>query len=307
MKYLYRLISFFILSFLLNKSNSFHVFDEEELTKRLLTQNSIKRLTSDLFMVNYVNDYYFEDLLNIGCSNSSFITKYLYSRFGNLYNLERNRFNSSFGCSSFNVLNSQKENLFGRNFDFPYSLSFIIWTQPKNKYKSISFALGLFLGMNTTDQIVNSKLLLLPFFLVDGLNEHGLGISVLEAQSNHTNHQHDPNKLDLTTTLMMRGVLDNCKTTQEAIDFFNSYNNRDADSDIITTYHFFITDSSGNSAIIEYNYEEIIVIKNNDKNYSDYLYVTNFHISKDVGEGNNNGYDRFKKMEARLIWNGMKL
>ena len=193
----------------------------------------------------------------------------------------------------------------GRNFDNPYSPSFIVWTQPKNKYKSISFVLGYYLNMKTDKDVVKSRLLLMPYAPLDGLNEHGFGISVLVAQQNHSNHQTKPNKLDLTTTLMIRAVLDNCKTTEEAIQFFDRYNMHDINEGI--SYHFFMTDNKGDSAVIEYVNGEMKVIKNKENNYSDYLYVTNYYLSKEIGEGNNMGLKRYKTLEKQLKYGNITM
>ena len=255
-------------------------------------------------MINYTNDYYFEDLLEKGSKNITDLIKYVYSRFGSLYDFNLNP-KSSFSCSAFNVHNSKNENLIGRNFDNPYSPSFIVWTQPKNKYKSISFVLGYYLNMKTDKDVVKSRLLLMPYAPLDGLNEHGFGISVLVAQQNHSNHQTKPNKLDLTTTLMIRAVLDNCKTTEEAIQFFDRYNMHDINEGI--SYHFFMTDNKGDSAVIEYVNGEMKVIKNKENNYSDYLYVTNYYLSKEIGEGNNMGLKRYKTLEKQLKYGNITM
>ena len=34
--------------------------------------------------------------------------------------------------------------------------------------------------------------------------------------------------------------------------------------------------------------------------YNDYLYVTNFYLSKEIGQGNNMGYDRYQILEGKL-------
>ena len=145
----------------------------------------------------------------------------------------------------------------------------------------------------------------MPYAPLDGLNEHGLGISVLVAQDKKSNHQNNPNKLDFTTTLMIRGVLDNCKTIEEAIAFFDKYNMHDINEGI--AYHFFITDNYGNSTVIEYVNEEIKVIRNHELNYSNYLYLTNFYITKPIGEGNNHGLNRYQILEEKLKNGNIKM
>lgn len=305
MKYRHIFISFFYLIFLSDFTKSFYLSKDDEIDSRLLTENSITKVTSDLYMINYVNDYYFEDLENRGSKDYADLIKYVYQRYGNLYDFNIRNSEMSFSCSAFNVLNSKDENLFGRNFDNPYSPSFIIWTQPKNRYKSISFVLGYYLAMKNEENIIKSRLLLMPYAPLDGLNEHGLGISVLVAQDKKSNHQNNPNKLDFTTTLMIRGVLDNCKTTEEAIAFFDKYNMHDINEG--TAYHFFITDNYGNSTVIEYVNEEIKVIRNHELNYSNYLYLTNFYITKPIGEGNNHGLNRYQILEEKLKNGNIKM
>ena len=280
----------------------FYVFKDDEIRNRLLTGNSMTKISDrDLYMINYTNDYYLEDLLKQGVNSINSIYSYAYSRFGNIYNFYTTKsILDLLACSAFNVHNDKKQNLFGRNFDFPFTPSFIVWTQPKNGYKSISFVLGGLLGMLYETDIDKDKLLLLPYSPLDGLNEHGLGISVLVAGEglNYDNHQHNPYKLDLTTSVMIRAVLDTCKTTQEAIDLFKAYNMHDPMKNL--AFHFFITDKEGNSSIIEYLGEEMKVYKNNEFNYTKYLYLTNYYISKPVGEGNNRGADRYQTLKEKL-------
>jgi predicted choloylglycine hydrolase len=260
MKFNYSLISFFFLFSLLNEVNPFFISRDEDLNNRLLTENSITNVVKDLYMVNYTNDYYLEDMLQKGSKDYAELYNYALSRYGNLYDF--NFFpQSSSACSVFNVLNSEKQYLFARNFDNPDSPSFMIWTHPKNGYKSISFVLGLYLGMSNSQQIIKDRLLLLPYAPLDGMNEKGLGIAILNTEVVINTHQKNPNKIDLSSTIMIRGVLDNCETTEEAIQFFDKYNMHDINPDV--SYHFFVTDSNGTSAVIEYVDDEMIVIRNN--------------------------------------------
>ena len=39
---------------------------------------------------------------------------------------------------------------------------------------------------------------------------------------------------------------------------------------------------------------------NNEFNYTKYLYLTNFYISKPIGEGNRGGVDRYETLKAKL-------
>ena len=277
----------------------FYVSKDDEINNRLSTENSMTKISRDLYMVHYKSDYYLEDLLKQGAKDIPSLYSFAYSKYGTMYNFQRTNSVSNSACSAFNVLNPEGQNLFGRNFDFPFAPSFIVWTEPKHGYKSISFILGTFIGMNTEEEIDKDIMLLLPYSPLDGLNEHGLGMSVLVAsQGQGSNHQHNPYKLDITTSVMIRAVLDTCKTTQEALDLIKNYNMHDSIEQL--SFHFFITDSNGNSAIIEYLGEEMKVYRNNEYNYTKYLYLTNFYISKPIEEGNNGGLDRYETLKAKL-------
>ena len=294
------IFSFLILSFLITITSSFYIFDDEELKERQITIESLTNIREDFYMVNYKNDYYLEELLKKGGKGILEIYNYFYSKFGNYYDINIKPSQKDFSCSSFNVLNKNDRNLFGRNFDYQHSPSFIVWTQPKNGYKSISFSLGLFLGITNIENIVKDKLLLIPYSPLDGLNEHGLGISVLVAQQKYSNHQTNPTKLNISTTIAMRAVLDHCKTTEEAIQLFDKYNMHDIDISNSTSFHFFITDNNAKSAVIEYVNNEMKVIRNHEFNFSDYVYVTNFYLNKPIGEDNKSGLNRYKILEEKL-------
>ena len=73
------------------------------------------------------------------------------------------------------------------------------------------------------------------------------------------------------------------------------------------SYHFFMTDNKGDSAVIEYVNGEMKVIKNKENNYSDYLYVTNYYLSKEIGEGNNMGLKRYKTLEKQLKYGNITM
>ena len=49
------------------------------------------------------------------------------------------------------------------------------------------------------------------------------------------------------------------------------------------------------------------VIKNKENNYSDYLYVTNYYLSKEIGEGNNMGLKRYKILEKQLKYGNITM
>ena len=291
---------FILLLFLVNYSNEENVnpdiFKGRENILRKLTMKSLTKVTNNFYMINYLNDYYLDDLLKFGHKNINSLINFIKGKIGNNYDFNINKITKGFACSSFNVYNNNNQNLFGRNFDYSSAPTFIVWTQPKKGYKSISFVHGKFVGLYEGREIIKDRLLLTAYAPMDGMNEHGLAISVL-LLDNKSTHQSNPTLINVSTSIMIRGVLDFCKNINEAILFFKKFNMHDAIEG--KSFHFMLTDSNGDSVIIEYIDNEIKLIKPNMNNYLKYLYITNFYLSKDNFVKDN----RYKILEDNLKTN----
>ena len=303
----YNLIFIYILLIFisLTKSTRLSYFTDSEIKLRQLTMDSLTKISSNFYMVNYLNDYYLPDLLKFNNKDVTDIVKFAYQKFGTEYDFDIKKLTSGFACSSFNVLNKENSNLFGRNFDYGSSPSLIIWTQPKTGYKSISFIHGKFLGINDENNIIKDRLLLTPYAPMDGMNELGLAISVL-LLSNKSTHQTNPELTDITTSIIIRGILDTCSNLEEAINFFTKFNVHDAIEG--SSFHFMVTDAKGESAVIEYVNNVMKIIKPDTiKNVNNYLYVTNFYLSPDSSSSSKMGYDRYLILEKYLNVKGVKM
>ena len=132
---------------------------------------------------------------------------------------------------------------------------------------------------------------------MDGCNEAGLAISLLKLTKNQV-HQDDPNKKNITSSIMMKAVLDYCKNVEEAVDFLNKYNLHDMVEG--SSLHYLIADSQGNSVIIEYIDNKMLTIKPYEIETVKYLYLTNFYLKKPIGPGNENGLDRYLILKEKL-------
>ena len=302
----YNLIPIYLLITFLSISKALRLtyYTESETKLRQLTMESLTKISSNFYMVNYLNNYYLPDLLRFNNKDVADIVKFSHQKFGTEYDFDIQKLTSGFACSSFNVYNKENDNLFGRNFDFGSSPTLIIWTQPKTGYRSISFIHGRFLGINDENNIIKDRLLLTPYAPMDGMNELGLAISVL-LLSNKSTHQSNPESTDITTSIIIRGILDTCSNLEEAIAFFTKFNVHDAIEG--NSFHFMITDAKGDSAVIEYiNNEMKIITPNVMKNNNNYLYVTNFYLSSDRGSSKM-GYDRYLILEKYLNIKGIKM
>ncbi|MBO4807981.1 MAG: linear amide C-N hydrolase [Lachnospiraceae bacterium] len=166
------------------------------------------------------------------------------------------------GCSSFSVLDPSGNHLFGRNYDMPYPAdSLIIRTHPTEGYSSIGIVdmlhinLGNHCDYSIEDEESMSLLFAAPWCICDEINEKGLGISVLELDNKHV--VNDTSKPDLLMYSASRVVLDKCASVEEAISLLGEY---DIYSPRTNSYHFFVTDITGRSVILEWIDGELTVV-----------------------------------------------
>jgi hypothetical protein len=158
-------------------------------------------------------------------------------------------------CSVFSAI-AENSVVMGRNWDNQNVGSIIVnLYHPPNGYSSIFFCRSIDLGFGHKDlerhksSMFGSKLLSAPFYATDGINEHGLAVSV--AGVKETIHKPRPGKELVFITFLVRKILDQTKSVDEAVDLIERYIPFDIDKNMVST-HFFIVDSSGRSVILEY-------------------------------------------------------
>ena len=272
--------------------------DEEML--RNSTISSLKKITPNLYTLNYQNNYYLDEIINKGVKNQNEVKSFCTQKFGINFNFDEKQSDKVNSCSSFNVYNKKKQNLMGRNFDNPkLSPTLVVWTHPSNGYKSISFVDGEYIGIFEDQEIIKERLLYSVYDIIDGINEEGLALSILRLANTPSVHQDDSSKKNITSSIMMKGVLDYCKNVDEAVDYFKKYNLHEL-YDRNSSLHYLIVDSKGDSVILEYIDNKMIVIKPYEIENVKYLYLTNFFLKKEIGNGNNNGLDRYQILKEKL-------
>lgn len=130
------------------------------------------------------------------------------------------------GCSAVRV-----GNFYGRNFDWTYNdfPEFVIHTQHANGRNETWGTVGQIIGLDreTVEAGTKSPLYCVaPFRIVDGINEHGLAMN-----SNVVPLDKGPNDgipteaslIDVSVRSLVRYVLDNFATAEEAIDHLQKY------------------------------------------------------------------------------------
>lgn len=288
---------------------------------------SITKVADNYYLMDYTYDYDLDTLLESKSGNSTTVGMLLYS-FADVFlqlNPEAKKIISnlgfyididnegvsdffseisdfaSFGCTTFNATTPSGDKLFARNYDYMDSPGMTVWTHPKDGYASVSTVSLYFFGYGGSflpeDLLTSLLTLLAPYIPVDGMNEKGLSIGVLELETPETFQQTE--KKDITTTAVIRHVLDHAATVDEAIAIFNEFDMHDF-LGVGCTYHYQIADASGDTAIIEYANGETKVLRPDE---SETLVATNFWLSEGVDDPEGIGHDRYETAKSMLMEN----
>ena len=222
---------------------------------RLRTVNSIEKLTDyadyNLYCMDVKYDYSIDDVINFGITDNQSMIDSILKEALPLLPIQMKA--PQFGCSAFTTV-LDRHIVMGRNYDFKRDTSaMLVYCAPKDGYKSVALTALDNISANQPDANLKKKLACLtaPFICLDGMNEKGVSIAVLTLDSEPVDQ--NTGKQKIFTTLAIRLVLDRAATTQEAVDLLNSY-------DMLATsgrdYHFFVSDATGDSRVIEYDPEQ---------------------------------------------------
>lgn len=285
---------------------------------------SITKVTDDYYLMDYTYNYDLDTLLESRTGNSTTAGLLLYSfadtflqlnpqgkelvSILGLYSNIDSKLTArvmqklldftGFGCTTFNAATPSGDKLFARNYDYMDSPSMTVWTHPENGYASVSTVSLYFLGYGGAflpeDLLTSLLTLVAPYIPVDGMNEKGLSVGVLELETAETFIQTE--KKDITTTAVIRTVLDHAATVDEAVAIFEEYDMHDLLGGDCT-YHYQIADAAGDTAIIEYVNGETTVLR---PEKSGSLIAANFWLSEGVDDPDGLGQDRYETVDGML-------
>ena len=258
-------------------------------------------------------DYYFDEFLEQGGATSdqeliSFVTEKITKGLIPMTIEE-----SEIACSSFTARTEDGDYLLGRNYDFDHTNTAIVHTNPGNgKHASISTIDLQFIGIDPkkgvngiSDKI---KLLAAPYVPLDGVNDAGVSCGIYMTYQGKETVPTDQNteRPDLTSTTMLRMVLDYADNVDEAIEMIAKYDLHDSAK---TSYHYMIADAEGNSAVLEWvngtdqtdndgSKRELQITRNE----LPYQSVTNFILAPGYYEANDEqaGLDRYEYLMGKL-------
>ena len=287
--------------------------------------------------------YYFDEFLEKGgASNDTQLINYISEKITRGL-IDMSIPETEIGCSSFTATTPSGDVLFARNYDFDKTNVCVTLTNPGNgRYSSFSTVDLNYVGMDTEKDVsgLMNKITCLaaPYAPLDGMNEKGVSCGIYmsyqgdvrndgDATPTVATNQQNPDKKNITSTTMLRLVLDYADSTDKAIQLIQNYNLHDSAH---TSFHYMIADASGKSAILEWvngtNAEDtdgstrvLNVTYNTDARYDDaardyyeyrdgaafkYQWITNFIVKDDyypaVGDDNMRGYDRYVEIYKSL-------
>ena len=230
-------------------------------------------------------------------------------------------------CSSFTARSESGDTLFGRNYDFSKTNTCIIFTEKnEGRHATISTVdlqfLGIDVDKNVTGLMDKITCLAATYAPLDGINDAGVSCGIyMTYQGGEKTVATDQNtdKPDLTSTTLLRLILDYADNIEEAVEIASTYDLHDSAN---TSYHYMVADPSGKSVILEWingTYatdddgakRKLKVTYNNADSHigamegsTDYQVITNFIIQPGYYDESpatdKKGYDRYERIYEEL-------
>lgn len=276
-----------------------------------------------VYRMDVSGGYYFDEFLAQGGASSdteliSFITSSITK---NLISMGLSE--SEIGCSAFTATTAEGDRVFGRNYDFSRTNTCVVYTNPGNgRHASWSTVDLAFIGIDRNSE-VNGLMdyiscLAAPYAPLDGINDAGVSCGIFmsyqgpEDSAFPTNQQTE--KPDITSTTMLRMILDYASSVEEAVELVSAYDLHDSAS---TSFHYMVADATGRSAILEWvpdttdaedtdgSARRLNVIYNDADPLSgatDWQCVTNFLVTPGyyVNDEDKMGWDRYQTLRDAL-------
>lgn len=265
---------------------------------RLNTAASVREVTRSedgfgIYTVDVTYDYSIENVVNRNYEDSQGYVQAVLAEALPLLPVKVNV--PSFGCSALQIQTTDGKWLTGRNYDFKRDTSMmLVRCKPKDGYESIAFAALDNIGVTDPTSSIKGRMasLVAPFICLDGINSKGVTVSVLTLDSEPT--VQNTGKPKLSTSLVMRLVLDRAATTDEAVELLGQY---DMLALMGRDYHFFVSDASGKAVAVEYDCntpERTMTVTPINVITNFYvMYGQDVRLSKDA-EKYGHGYDRYE-------------
>ncbi len=278
-----------------------------------------------VYEMHVSGDFYFEEFVNHGGAKNdeevvAFIKEKMAKGFWDITLAPKEILGSSFTAKT-----NDGNFLFARNYDAKKGNICLVHTKASDgRHASVSTVDLEFLGIDaeTGVQTAKDKLACLaaPYVPLDGINDAGVSCGIFSTYQGDktvpTNQNTD--EPDLTSTTMVRMVLDYADSLEEAVAMISYYDLHDTANN---SYHYMIADSTGKSAVLEwiapttdlsdndgskrelkvyYNEYDAEVGPREEK--AEHQWVTNFVLEPGYYDdgGEMEGYDRYENIYMDL-------
>lgn len=286
-----------------------------------------------VYSMNVKGGFYFDDFLaKGGASNDTELINFITNSITRGL-IDMTISETDIGCSSFTAVTPSGDRLFARNYDFAKTnVCLTVCTPGGGRHKSFSSVDLNYVGMDVDKDVegLMNKITCLaaPYTPLDGINDAGVSCGIYmsyqgdDMSGTVATDQKDSSKKNITSTTMLRLVLDYADDVDEAVELIKQYNLHDSAN---TSFHYMIADASGKSAILEWlpvngtdetdndgAARELVVTYNTDPMYNSlrnadayqYQWITNFIVKdQDVYYTDNEakpGYGRYEHIYNRL-------
>ena len=262
------------------------------------TVSTVEQIDDGIYKITYCHDYKLDKALKANIRTEDEFLKFISDNFFFGIPLEANQ--DYVACSTFLTENAEGEYIAGRNFDYSKTDLLTVYTKPDKGYASIGMVplgalnIGIKDGIEASSTIGKYLMLASPYMCVDGFNEKGLMVAVLDL--NPPSIRQDTGKPKINTMIAVRMLLDRAANVDEALKMLEQY---DFNSMSKMAQHLYIADAQGNSAVVEWIFTNEWGKKNGfEMKITRSPICTNFWLCDGETEGQCNRFDTLTKRLA---------
>lgn len=299
---------------------------------KLLSDSDKENQEGKVYEMTVSGGFYFDEFLKTGAKNDSDLINYIVNHITKGV-IPVKMTPPTIGCSAFTAVQEDNgHHLFGRNYDMSETSAVIVKTNPGNgRHASVSTADLRYIGLgdgNMSSLIKKVTSLAACYTPLDGINDAGVSCGIFmsyQGVKDDTGKKkvvatdQNTEKVDLTSTTMLRMVLDYASSVDEAVKLVEQYDLHDSAS---TSFHYMIADKSGASAILEWmngtsdtdndGSKRTLKVYRNTDSYGEksseekFQWVTNFLVTPDYYalDSEKAGFDRYQAIHKAINADG---
>ncbi|MBQ9902743.1 MAG: linear amide C-N hydrolase [Clostridia bacterium] len=259
------------------------------------TISTIERIDDGIYKITYSQDYKLDKALKANIRTEDEFLKFVSDNFYFGIPVKANQ--DYVACSTFLTENPGGGYIAGRNFDYSETDLLTVYTKPDKGYASIgmvplgSVNIGIKDGIQAESTMGKFLMLAAPYLCVDGMNEKGLMVAVLDL--NPPSIRQDTGKPKINTMIAVRMLLDRAANVEEAIHMLEQY---DFNSMSRMAQHIYLADAQGGSAVVEWRFTNEWGQKNGfERKITRSPVCTNFWLCDGETEGKCNRFDTLTK------------